>query len=176
MPTTTVFLSYLTNTARRHGGAAAGVPRVSPCGTIRNRQLGPSPAPGATWTVVLRVGEGELGAVGWGRGARVQPRTAAPLPRGARRSPRPGARTPLPGLRVSGSLRPGLSSQGSAPKLAGCFAAKVGRTKGVRSPRERVRAGSTGPPGGREGDRAAEPPWGRTQLAGPRTRHRGAQE
>lgn len=123
VPTATVFLSYLTNKARRR--KSPGCPRAARSG-IAGR------LPGRRGQQSHASGE-YLGAVGWGHGTRGWPRTAAPLPRGTLRSLRSGAGAPPPGRPVSA---PGLSGRGSSPKLAGGFAAKVERER-VRSPGEK---------------------------------------
>lgn len=123
---------------QRHGGLSPGYPRPLP-----ERRAQQSRASGKGM-----------------RGSGLRPRGAGPakdgsaLPRGAPRSLRSGARAAAPGPPVSA---PHLTGRASSPKLDGCFAAKVERAR-VRSPRERVGAGSAGPGG--EGDRAAGPPPG----------------
>lgn len=155
MPTTTIFLSYLTNTAPRHDrGCLQGVPArngpESPAGTS------PSPALGATCTAVPRVGEGRLGAVNWGRGTRGPPRTAEPPPGGVPRSPRPGARDPPPGRPVSA---PGPKRSRGCVQVGRVLCRKSGN--GERCPKPPEKGGNRkrrSRRGGRPGCRAAPGP------------------
>lgn len=153
----------------------AGVSRVSPRGTVRNRRPGPSPALGATCTAVPRVGEGRLGAVKWGRGTRDPPRTAEPPPGGVPRSPRPGARDPPPGRPVSA---PGPKRSRGCVQVDLVLCRKSGN--GGRCPKPPEKDGNRkrrSRRGGRPGCRAAPGPHrARLPAPAPPSQRRGTGE
>lgn len=162
MPTTTIFLSYLTNRApRRDRGCPQGVPTrhgpESPAGTIAGFRgdvhSRPTRREGETWGSGLappRAGSVKDGGATAARGPAV---TA------------PGARAPPPGRPVSA---PGPKWSRGCVQVGRVLCRKVEMERGVRSPRKRVGTGSAGPAAvGREtrlqGRRGAaqspQPPW-----------------